>query len=71
MEERLHTIPAEPAPSPAGGSETTDTALFVRTSSEGFEGWNRVKIVDALVRETYVDRDTAEKSSSRTPAPRC
>jgi len=45
------------------GSETTDLALFVRTSSEDVNSWNRQKIVDALVRETYVDIDTAEKIS--------
>ncbi len=51
----------ETAPDPR--QETTDTVLFVRTSSEGIENWNRVKIVDALVRETYVDPETAEKIS--------
>ena len=40
-------------------SETTDMALFVRTSSEDIEGWNRQKITDALIRETFVDADTA------------
>ena len=39
--------------------ETTDIALFVRTSDEDMAGWNREKIVQALVRETYVDSDTA------------
>lgn len=43
--------------------ETTDNALFVRTSSEGMVDWDRQRIVEALVRETYVDRDTAEKIS--------
>jgi ribonucleoside-triphosphate reductase len=43
--------------------EITDKALFVRTSSEGMVGWDRRRIVEALVRETYVDRDTAEKIS--------
>ena len=45
------------------GSETTDLALFVRTSSEDLSTWNRQKIVDALVRETYIDVDTADKIS--------
>ncbi len=36
-------------------------ALFVRTSNEILASWNRQAIVDALVRETFVDRDTAEK----------
>lgn len=44
-------------------AETTDTVLFVRTSSEGMKNWNRKKIVDALIRETYVDPETAEKIS--------
>jgi len=44
-------------------NETTDLALFVRTSNEDIAGWNRQKIIDALVRETYVDVDTAEQIS--------
>jgi ribonucleoside-triphosphate reductase len=40
--------------------ETTDMALFVRTSDESMHGWDRQRIVDALVRETYVDFDTAK-----------
>ncbi|MBN2467728.1 MAG: anaerobic ribonucleoside-triphosphate reductase [Deltaproteobacteria bacterium] len=47
----------------ASDSETTDLALFVRTSSEDVHSWDRRKIVDALVRETYIDPDTAEKIS--------
>jgi len=43
--------------------ETTDMALFVRTSSETLLDWNRQRIVDALMRETTVDRDTAEQIS--------
>ncbi len=43
--------------------ETTDMALFVHTSDEAIDGWNRQKIVDALIRETFVDRDTAEAVS--------
>jgi ribonucleoside-triphosphate reductase len=35
--------------------ETTDMALFVRTSDELMLGWDRQRIVDALIRETYVD----------------
>lgn len=42
-------------------NETTDMALFVRTSSEILEGWDRKAIVEALIRETFVDRDTAER----------
>ncbi len=43
--------------------ETTDLALFVRTSNEDLVTWNRQRIVDALVRETFVDQDTAEAIS--------
>lgn len=43
--------------------ETTDMTLFVRTSREDVDGWNRQRIVDALVRETYVDVDTAREIS--------
>jgi len=43
--------------------ETTDMALFVRTSDEAIDQWNRQKIVDAMVREALVDRDTAEMIS--------
>ena len=41
--------------------ETTDNALFVRTSAHGMAEWSREKIVDALVRETLLDRGTAER----------
>jgi anaerobic ribonucleoside-triphosphate reductase len=44
-------------------NETTDMALFVRTSSETLADWNRQRIVDALLRETTIDRDTAERIS--------
>ncbi len=43
--------------------DTTDLALFVRSSQEDMTGWNRERIVDALLRETFVDRDTAERIS--------
>ncbi len=43
--------------------ETTDMTLFVRTSREDITGWDRRKIVDALVREAGVDLDTAEEIS--------
>jgi ribonucleoside-triphosphate reductase len=36
-------------------------ALFVRTSDESMQGWDRRKIVDALVRETFIDLDTAKE----------
>jgi ribonucleoside-triphosphate reductase len=44
-------------------NETTDLALFVRTSSEDFLGWDRQRIIDALVREADLDAETAEEIS--------
>jgi ribonucleoside-triphosphate reductase (formate) len=44
-------------------NETTDLALFVRTSSENLAGWDRQKIVDALVREANLDTRIAEEIS--------
>lgn len=44
-------------------NETTDLTLFVRTSDEEIARWDRKRIVDALMRETYVDADTAEAIS--------
>jgi len=38
-------------------------ALFVRTSGEAMDGWDRGKIVDALLRETFIDEGTAEEIS--------
>jgi len=43
--------------------DSTDIALFVRTSQEDMLDWDRQRIVDALLRETLVDRDTAERIS--------
>lgn len=43
--------------------ETTDMTLFVRTSSEDIARWNRQRIVDALIRETGIERETAEAIS--------
>jgi ribonucleoside-triphosphate reductase len=40
--------------------ETTDMTLFVRTSGEETAQWNRQRIIDALIRETNTDLDTAE-----------
>jgi hypothetical protein len=34
--------------------DVTDVALFVRTSEEVLEGWDREKIVSALLRETLI-----------------
>jgi len=39
--------------------ETTDSALFVRTSTEGMVDFSRERIVEALVRETLLDQETA------------
>jgi len=43
--------------------ETTDLSLFVRTSDETFVEWDRKKIVEALVRETGIERSLAESLS--------
>jgi ribonucleoside-triphosphate reductase (formate) len=43
--------------------ETTDLNLFVRTSEETILDWDRSRIVDALIRETMIDRDTAMQIS--------
>jgi len=40
--------------------DSTDLALFVRTSSDDIVGWQREKIVEALVRETELNRELAE-----------
>ncbi len=45
------------------GNETTDMALFVRTSSETLNDWNRQRIVDALLRETTIDQEMADRIS--------
>ncbi|PIE36051.1 anaerobic ribonucleoside-triphosphate reductase [candidate division KSB3 bacterium] len=34
--------------------------LYIRTSSEYLEEWNKERIVNVLIRETYLDRRTAE-----------
>jgi len=38
--------------------------LHIRTSSEFLEEWNKERIVNALIRETYLDRRTAEVISN-------
>ena len=43
--------------------DSTDISLFVRTSSDDVVQWNRQKIIDALMLETYVDPDTAQAVS--------
>ena len=44
-------------------SDTTDITLFVRTSGEDIVRWDRRRIVEALIRETGVDAETAETIS--------
>ena len=39
--------------------ESTELTLFVRTSDEDFKKWDRVKIYDALMRETTISEDAA------------
>jgi ribonucleoside-triphosphate reductase (formate) len=46
-----------------GRRDSTDLALFVRTSQDDITGWDRQRIVEALLRETLIDRDTAERVS--------
>lgn len=41
-------------------ADATDLALFVRTSAEDIVGWDRERIVVALIRETNIDREIAE-----------
>ncbi len=41
--------------------ETTELALFVRTSDDDLIQWNRERIVQALIRETNLDSALAEK----------
>ena len=42
-------------------TDSTDLAMFVRTSSDDLVGWDREKIVNALVRETELNREIAEE----------
>ncbi len=41
-------------------SDTTDMALFVRTSAEEMDSWDRARIEQALIRETQLDDITAK-----------
>lgn len=43
--------------------DTTDLTLFVRTSAEDVVRWDRRRIVEALIRETNIDFETAEAIS--------
>jgi hypothetical protein len=42
-------------------AETTDMALFVRTSAEEMDSWDRSRIEEALIRETQLDDGTAKE----------
>ncbi|HVN67245.1 MAG TPA: anaerobic ribonucleoside-triphosphate reductase, partial [Candidatus Sulfotelmatobacter sp.] len=42
-------------------NSTEDLALFVRTSSDDIVGWDREKIVEALIRETELNREIAQE----------
>ncbi|MBE0433124.1 anaerobic ribonucleoside-triphosphate reductase [candidate division WOR-3 bacterium] len=46
--------------------ETTDYALFVRTSDDDFVAWDRERIIRALENETGLERALAEKVSQET-----
>ncbi|UCG29783.1 MAG: anaerobic ribonucleoside-triphosphate reductase [candidate division WOR-3 bacterium] len=46
--------------------ETTDYALFVRTSDDDFVAWDRERIIKALENETGLERNLAEKISEET-----
>lgn len=46
--------------------ETTDFALFVRTSDDDFVSWDRAKITAALVNETGLEPEIAEKIAAET-----
>ncbi len=43
--------------------ETTDLNLFVRTSEETLSDWSRDRIVNALLKETLIDEETAQEIS--------
>jgi len=45
----------------AHGAETTDMALFVRTSAEEMDSWDSSRIEQALIRETLLDDITAKE----------
>ena len=55
-------MPTETLPKkgPAPEQDATDLALFVRTSSDNIVGWNRERIIAALIRETNIDQEIAE-----------
>ena len=55
----LQEVKRSSMPSPR--LSATDMALFVRSSDEDLKGWDRQRIVDALLRETMIDHDTAHR----------
>jgi len=56
---QIHQVKSEP--DRFQPSDATDIAVFVRSSDDNLKGWNRQRIVDALLRETRIDADTAER----------
>jgi len=48
--------------------DSTDLAMFVRTSSENIVGFDREKIVTALIRETGIDKRVAENIGEEVEA---
>lgn len=48
--------------------ETTDYALFVRTSDDDFVSWDRQRIINALKNETGLDLPVAKKVAEETEA---
>jgi len=48
---------------PKGTLDSTDLALFVRTSGDDMVAWDRERIIETLVREANVPVDKAEKIS--------
>lgn len=55
-------------PSDLSRERITDLTLFVRTSSEEMSPWNRDRIVDALLRETSLDYESAVAISKEIEA---
>lgn len=53
-------MPVKELDEPMVKEDSTDLALFVRTSSENIVGWDRDRIIEALIKETEIDPVTAE-----------
>ncbi len=58
---RLTVVEGANSDKPVQGSETTDMALFVRSSAQEMDSWDRGRIEDALIRETRLDEGTARQ----------